>query len=212
MNPTPTGRAGRALLRRRLDAASRARGTLEVKLSRLQEEQTRLRAALDELTARWRDEVERGERWLLRALLQGGRQGLDLASPAGPAEVTVRWTSTMGVRHPGSAEYRPPAADAARVDTGTAVAHARAAYRAAAATGVQVATAAAAVDALAAEAAATRRRLRALDRRVLPQLRTALARLELDLEERDREERAGRRLRSSPGTGGDPPTSTPATG
>ncbi len=104
------------------------------------------------------------------------------------------WVSTMGVRHPGEAEYRPPPADPAQVDTGTAVGHARGAYRTAASTGVRVAAAADAARAVAAEVAATWRRLRALDRRALPRLSAALARLELDLEERDHAEHAARRV------------------
>lgn len=193
MSPTPPGRAGRTWLRRRLDTAARARDTLEVKLGRLQEEQAHLDRTLHGLTERWQGEIEEAEAWLLRALLQGGAHALDLASPAGPGAVTVRWASTMGVRHPAEAHYHPPAPDPTQVDTGTAVARARTAYVAAACTGVRVAAATDAARALAAEAAATRRRLRALDRRVLPHLATALSRLELDLEERDHAEHTARR-------------------
>ena len=194
MSPIPPGRAGRMWLRHRIDTATRARATLEMKLNRLQDEHERLDRDVRQLTAQWRGEVECAEEWLLRALLQGGRHGVDLASPGLQGEVVVGWTSTMGVRHPGEAEYRPPAAESAQVDTGTAVGHARSAYRTAALTGVRLAAASDAARAVAAEVAATRRRLRALDRRALPRLSASLARLELDLEERDHAEHAARRV------------------
>jgi V/A-type H+/Na+-transporting ATPase subunit D len=200
MTPTPPGRAGRTWLRRRLDTAARARDTLEVKLGRLQEEQAHLDRTRHGLTERWQGEIEEAEEWLLRALLQGGAHALDLASPAGGGAVTIRWASTMGVHHPADADYRPPAPDPTQVDTGTAVTRARAAYLAAACTGVRVAAATDAVRALAAEAATTRRRLRALDRRVVPRLQTAVRGLELDLEERDHAEHTARRRSVSMGS------------
>ena len=116
-----------------------------------------------------------------------------LATPAGLGELTVSWAATMGVRRPDEAVYRPPPSDPAQVDSCTAVGQARQAFRRAAATGAQVAAAAEAARAVAAEVAVTRRRLRALDRRALPRLEAELARLELDLEERDHDEHTARR-------------------
>ncbi|WP_198046975.1 hypothetical protein, partial [Kutzneria sp. 744] len=47
------------------------------------------------------------ERRVLRAVLPGGRTALD-AGDGPPAELTVSWTVTVGVRHPVSAELTLP--------------------------------------------------------------------------------------------------------
>jgi vacuolar-type H+-ATPase subunit D/Vma8 len=109
---------------------------------------------------------------------------------AGRARVDLAWRNTMGVRHPDVSRNEPavlPSLDAAAANA--AVAPAAAAYRGA----LEAAVAHAAVDmslrVVDVELRATERRQRAIERHRLPDLEEALARLELRLDEFERDER-----------------------
>jgi V/A-type H+-transporting ATPase subunit D len=186
----PPGRAGRLWLRGRLATAERALDLLDRKLRILRRERERL----DLLAGRTGEELERtcgeAQTWLLRAGLVGGQRDLRLAGGGPPAEVRIAWRDTMGVHYPAEASVSlpdpvppPPACTAALTP-------AAAAYRAALAAAVSHAAATAAARLVAGEVAATRRRLRGIQDRWIPRLRTALADLELSLDELEQTDNA----------------------
>lgn len=186
----PPGRAGRLWLRGRLATAERALDLLDRKLRILRRERERL----DLLAGRTGEELERtcgeAQTWLLRAGLVGGQRDLRLAGGGPPAEVRIAWRDTMGVHYPAEASVSlpdpvppPPACTAA-------LAPAAAAYRAALAAAVSHAAATEAVRLVAGEAAATQQRLRGIQDRWIPRLRTALADLELSLDELEQSDNA----------------------
>lgn len=197
MTRTPPGRAGRGWLRHRLEVAGRATELLELKVRALLDEQRRLADESRVLAERWRAQVRDADEWLLRTVLAGGRRAVRLAAPAAPGDATVGWATSMGVRYPDTAHYRPPPGTEAEVDTVASVVRAREAYRLALETAVQHAAALAATRAVAREVATSRRRLRALQERRLPDLRAELHALELDLEEHERAEDGTRRRAST---------------
>ncbi|MDX3242150.1 V-type ATP synthase subunit D, partial [Streptomyces sp. ME18-1-4] len=106
---TPPGRAGRLRLRHSLDVAERGADLLEQKLRILRSEHQRLLRAREAAERDWRDLLSEAESWLLRGLLLGGEQALDSAAAGiGAAEVTVHWTTSMGVRHPATVATSVP--------------------------------------------------------------------------------------------------------
>ncbi|MFD1051839.1 V-type ATP synthase subunit D, partial [Kibdelosporangium lantanae] len=139
----------------------------------------------------WRDRVREAETWLLRAEMIGGSSAVTRADE--DAVVRITWATAMGVHHPdgGICETHPQP-----ILGSTALIRAQDAYRGAALAGVHHAAALAAVKCLAAEMESTRQRVRALNNRWIPRLRTELAVVEFELEELERTE-AVRRLRSS---------------
>lgn len=191
----PPGRAGRLRLRHSLDVAERGADLLEQKLRVLRSEHERLLSAEAQAAREWHALLPEAEVWLLRGLLLGGEQALDSAAAGiGPAEVTVHWTTSMGVRHPGtvslSVPARPPAAAAA---TNTALVHAEAVYGRAAHAAADYAAAHAAAELMGAEVISTRHRVRALRRHWIPRLREALQGADLALEQAEHEDGVRRR-------------------
>ncbi|MFF7795688.1 V-type ATP synthase subunit D [Streptomyces sp. NPDC007991] len=192
---TPPGRAGRLRLRHSLDVAERGADLLEQKLRILRSEHQRLLRTEQEAADAWRDLLAEAESWLLRALLLGGEQSLDAAAAGiGAAEVTVRWATSMGVRHPAavalSVPARPPTAAA---PTNTALVHAEAAYGRAVRAAAEYAAAHAAAELVGTEVISTRHRARALRRHWIPRLREALERSDLALEQAEHEDSVRRR-------------------
>ncbi|MFF0457635.1 V-type ATP synthase subunit D [Nocardia africana] len=186
--PVPPGRAGRVWLRGRLEAAVTAVTLLEQKQALLEREHRTLLARCEATRADWIAASETARVWYERAALSGGRQPLTLATPAQPCDVTVTAKTVVGVRYPVSAECAFPQAEADTVVIGAAVPTASEAARDAIRAAASNATAVAAARLVEHELAATRVRLRALRHRRIPQLRSALATLELSLEERERAE------------------------
>jgi V/A-type H+-transporting ATPase subunit D len=119
----------------------------------------------------------------------GGQRGIRLAGASGDAEVELEWSYLMGVRYPTGARCTPAAVgpDAAPPDNAGLVA-ARAAHRRAVQAAVTHAAAEAALRVLEAEEVATRRRLRAIEDRLVPRLQQALAQIQLGLEEQEHAE------------------------
>jgi vacuolar-type H+-ATPase subunit D/Vma8 len=198
---TPPGRAGRLRLRHSLDVAERGADLLEQKLRILRSEHQRLLRAREAAERDWRDLLSEAESWLLRGLLLGGEQALDSAAAGiGAAEVTVHWTTSMGVRHPAtvatSVPSRPPTAAA---PTNTALVHAEAAYGRAVRAAAEYAAAHAAAELVGAEVISTRHRARALRRHWIPRLREALHQSDLALEQAEHEDSVRRRWVSGPG-------------
>jgi V/A-type H+-transporting ATPase subunit D len=171
---------------------------LDRKLRILRREQQRAHLAVEHTGAEWRRLCAEAETWLLRAALLAGQRALRQAMPDEAALAHVTWTVVMGVRHPSEAAVRcgRPAPDAATVGT-AALVEAAAAYRDALGAAVRHAVAEETARRLDTEVEATGRRLRAIEDRWIPRLRTALHRAELDLEELDHAE--GIRLRWAAG-------------
>jgi V/A-type H+-transporting ATPase subunit D len=200
----PPGRAGRMWLRGRLATAERGRDQLDRKLRILIPERQRLQTRLELRREAWSAAYDEAQRWLLRAVLLGGEDAVRAATPARPADVEVTWTSAMGLSYPEDVVVRDPGEDGEATGGNAAVVPATAAFRAALLAGARAAAAQEAVTRLESEIAVTRRRMRALDKRWLPWLREALARLELTLEQTEQED--GMRLRRAVGAEGRPGT------
>lgn len=188
----PLGRAGRLWLIGRLESAQRGATLLDRKRQLLRRELDRLSSRRHETARRWAEACAEAERWGLRATALGGASDVAEAAAAlaGRAEVEVAWTNTMGVMHPEEPRCALPALPAAAgAAANGAVPPAADAHRRA----IEAAVAHAAVDAswrvLDAELRSTERHVRAIERHRIPALESALRRLELLLEELEREER-----------------------
>ncbi len=194
----PPGRAGRLWLRHRLAVAERGVGLLEQKLRVLRTTQRQLHERAGRAEREWLDRAAEADVWGLRAGLAGGQRALRLATPPEPAEVSLPWTTVMGVRCPGEPGSVRSAGDPgdSTVVAGAAVLAARAAYERALDAAVRHAAAAAAVRIVDAEVATTRQRQRALRRHWIPRLDRALREVELELEEMERSEAVRRRWAS----------------
>ncbi|MEV0667846.1 V-type ATP synthase subunit D [Actinomadura luteofluorescens] len=193
MSARPQGRAGRLWLRQRVTAAEAALDLLERKLGILRDEQDGLHRRAGATGEEWERRCREADRLLTRATLLGGRRVLPLSSTGERADLTVEHTTLMGVTYPRRVVLDLPDRPAPS-PSGIALAPARRACRAALEAACAHAAAIAAVDAVDAEATATRQRIRAIERRRLPRLRAALNRIEVALEEREREDGARLRL------------------
>jgi V/A-type H+/Na+-transporting ATPase subunit D len=191
----PSGRAGRIWLARRLETARRGADLLDRKLRILEGELARLRAAAAETAAQWDQCQADAKAWLLRAALLGGERAVRLSDDGQPADVRIRYETTMGIRYPSDAvcAIAPPA-----TWDGPVVARARLAHRAALAAAAQHAAASAAVRALDSEVTATRYRLRAIQDRWIPRLEQGLAEVTFTIEELERADAARLRLAAGP--------------
>ncbi|MFE9924842.1 V-type ATP synthase subunit D [Streptomyces sp. NPDC005774] len=192
---TPPGRAGRLRLRHSLDVAERGADLLEQKLRVLRSEHQRLLSMEEQAAQEWHALLSEAEIWLLRGLLLGGEQALDSAAEGiGHSEVTVHWTTYMGVRHPGtvslSVPTRPPTA---ATPANTALVHAEEVYGRAVRAAAEYAAAHVAAEAVGAEVISSRHRVRALRRHWIPRLREAIDRADLALEQAEHEDGVRRR-------------------
>lgn len=185
----PPGRAGRAWLLERSAVAGSALSLLDGKRVLLEAELRRLRAHHDRTAQDWAATCAAAREWQARAALFGGSGALIAAASPRYAEVTVHTETLAGVSYPGRIDYVPPQQDRNPVAYSASLVHARAAHCRALAAAAEHAAVIAAVRAVERELAATRIRARALRRRRIPALRAALARLDLELEERERDER-----------------------
>lgn len=189
----PPGRAGRLLLRRRLVTAELGRDQLSRKLRVLVSAQEQLRAQQAACQDTWSTALVVARRWELRAGMLGGQAAYTSAGPAELASVELRWTTTAGVHHPVEARRVGPALELQAPAANAAVVLATEAFGNALVAGAQLAAAEEAVRRVDTQVALTRRRVRALEKRWLPALREALARVEQSLELAEQEE--GSRLR-----------------
>jgi V/A-type H+-transporting ATPase subunit D len=187
----PPGRTGRLWLRDRLASAESAADLLDHKRRELESELARMGTIVGQRTAAWRAAMVEAQRWLGRIDATVGGRALRMATalePA-PADVVLEWHQIMGVRYPTDFTISLPAAPAvASLAGGAAVVVALSAYRRSVEAGVAHAVARTAHERIRAELDRTIRRLRALKLRAIPAHQQALDRLELELDERDREE------------------------
>jgi V/A-type H+/Na+-transporting ATPase subunit D len=191
----PPGRAGRLWLRARLDVAERGVALLEQKVAILGDERRRLRALASDTGRDWERACLDARTWTLRATLLGGQRSIQQATPDLPATITVAWTTTMGIRYPDGVDCMPPRQDGNVVVDSSALVYAQRTHDAALAAAARHGAALAAVRVIDREFHATRLRALALRRHWVPNLRVALAKIELDLEEQERAE--GIRLKSA---------------
>ncbi len=194
LSRVPPGRAGVLWLRHRLALATRGADLLHQKLAILTAEAQRLDLLTAQTRREWEEHSRRAEEWLTKAALFGGQRAIRLACPAATAAVERAWTTVMGIRYPAEPRCQLPVhpPDAAS-PAGTALAHADLAYRAAVPAAVRHAAAVAAGRSVAAEIAATRQRIRALERHWLPRLHGALALARLQMEELEHADAVRRR-------------------
>lgn len=180
--------ADRLRLRRRIEIARRAVDLLRNKEEALDREHVRLRSHASRAVERWREDLDTATTALVRAQMLGGSDEVTRLVAAGrsDATVTIEWVRSMGIEFPGDVTGEPGerpllTSTAALIPTAEAFAVAlRSAADAAAATE--------AVRRLEVELSATRRRRRSVDEHHLPELEATEHRLELRLDELDREE------------------------
>ncbi len=188
---TPTGRttnrAARLRLRATLDLAHHAIELLRSKEEAMRRERARLEGHADRTERQWRECCSDATTWLLRARALGasGELAAMLDRPSRPAAITVAWQAAMGVDYPGHVDCTPGAPPA--LATTAALVPARAAFQAALVAGAQHAAATEALHRVESEMSNTRRRRRAIEQRLRPGLESQLHKLDLDLDERDRD-------------------------
>lgn len=187
----PPGRAGRLWLVRRLETARRGADLLDRKLRILEGELARLQSVAAESAALWEQRQAEARVWLLRAAVLTGERAIRLADDGQTAEITVQYTTTMGLRYPDQVACAIP--DAATWDS-PVIGGVRRAHRAALAAAARHAVAAAAATTVETEVRTTRYRLRAVQDRWIPRLEQALTEVTFALEELEREDAARLRL------------------
>jgi V/A-type H+/Na+-transporting ATPase subunit D len=185
----PPGRAGRLWLQHRVEVATSGAELLDKKRRALQQELRRLQVLVRETQEAWTEAAVEAEAWVTRAAVMAGEEQLrTLAATQARATVAVQWRSSMGVVY--AAETRidlgsvPSPAVGGSAATDAALPAARRAVEAA----VRNAAAQSALKRIGGELAITSRRHRALERRWLPALTAAAARLDERLDELEREE------------------------
>ena len=188
----PPGRAGRIWLLRRLAVAERGHDVLEQKRRALLRQLERLEDDLVEARADWERDAGEAELWWQRAAVLAGERILALATGAvrGAAEIELEWRNALGVVYPAEAEVRAPEDELFPAGGSSALAYAAAAHRHALEAAARLAAVQTAHRRTESELRATTQRLRAIERRWVPEHERALRGLELALDESDREDAA----------------------
>lgn len=188
MSVTPTRAARREILLR-VDLADRAADLLRSKEEALLRERDRLRGHVQRSRLEWARCWTEAVAALNRARALGGSDEVGRACRLAPmvaASVSADWQVSMGITYPGEVSTRPgtsvPLASTAAL--GPAVHSFHEALVAAS----DHAAAATAVQRLEAELDATRRRRRAIEERLRPDLEETLRALDLRLDELDRDQ------------------------
>jgi V/A-type H+/Na+-transporting ATPase subunit D len=188
----PPGRAGRLWLMDRLETARRGMQLLDKKQQLLQREYRRLALLARDRRRGLESACTQAAQWAKRATMLGNRSEIAViaGSIAGRAGAKISWRNTMGVVHPEEASCVLPEVPATELAASNgAMAPCAAAHRRALELAVGVAVAENALARVGEELQATQRRHRAVERRRVPALTEALQRLELQLEELEREDR-----------------------
>lgn len=192
---------------RRLQTARRGAELLDRKRQALLREQARIRREAEDARGAWEQAAADATLWSTRAAMLDGAERLQLLARhvEGRASLRLSWSNVMGARLPSAQQVLlpdPPPLSAlggssAAVGLARAcVAATRAAARCAAAERAEAE--------LSAELRRASRRLRALQQRLIPQHEQALARLDIALDESQREQAARVRWltrRREPGSG-----------
>jgi V/A-type H+-transporting ATPase subunit D len=184
------GRAALLSLRRRRAIATRSIEIMQRKAYALGREQRRLRQHVDETRHAWESASHDADRWYLRATMLGGAQQFELIrSLITPANAHIGWRSTMGLTRPAhtAVDTTAPAATASLARS-SALPPAVAAYRHAVGAALDHAAASRALTLVDDELARTRRRLRALEHRWLPELDRRMHEIERVLAEQERDD------------------------
>lgn len=193
----PPGRAGRLWLMRRLEVAARGTDVLDQKRRTLLRERQRTATALERATEVWERHARLASQSNDRALALAGERRLRLAAvhSGGPATAAVTWRNIIGTAIPTDVRVDVgKAPDFVALGGGASVALAAEAHREALTLAAAHAAARAAHEAVDREFAATTRRLRAIERRWIPEHERALRRLEFELAERELEDIARARF------------------
>jgi V/A-type H+-transporting ATPase subunit D len=188
----PPGRAGRIWLLRRLTVAHRGKDVLEQKRRALRHRIEQLEEQLEEARRGWEVEASEAETWWQRAAVLAGERPLELAcaSSSGTADVTITWRNTLGVVYPDSAEVAVRQDDLFPAGGSAALAYAAQAHGRALEAAAQLGAVQTAHRRASDELRATAQRVRAIERRWIPEHERALTALELALDEADREDAA----------------------
>lgn len=187
----PPGRAGRLWLARRVELGRRGAEVLDLKRSSLLREQERLATRLAAAEEEWAWRAHEAATWNARAVSLAGERRLRLASQhgTGKAAVSFSWENALGAIFPAGATVEIAAApDLVALGGGAAVSLSFAAHARALEAAATCAAARASIEAVNAELLATSRRLQAIETRWVPEHEAALARLELALDEAERDE------------------------
>jgi len=178
-------------LERRLQMARHGAELLDRKRHIMVNELDRLQLLAGRSRQEWEERALEAAVWLQRAAALDGRERIDTAGPATPAEVEITFGSAMGVVFPEEAHCQPPVAPPA--GGSSALSYAAAAHRSALTAAVRHAAAVRAVLLVSAELTATRTRQRAVEKRWIPRLEGELAAIRRELDAQELEE--GLRLR-----------------
>lgn len=187
----PPGRAGRPWLLHRLEVARAGADVLEEKRRALLRRRDQL--ALEEAEARleWERLAQEAVTSHHRALVLSGARRLRLAAfyGGGRADVRVQYRNLLGVTLPDSAQvdFTEPV-DLVPLGVTLPLALAAGIHRQALAAAARYASAREAHRRVSEECRSTARRLRAIEQRWIPRHEEALARLELTLDELERED------------------------
>jgi V/A-type H+/Na+-transporting ATPase subunit D len=185
----PPGRSGRLWLEHRLQVATTGADLLDKKRRALVQEHRRLRVLAKETDTTWRQAAAAAETWVNRAAVLAGDEKLQMvAAIQRPAQVAVRWRSSMGVAFAAEARVEFAVQSPATLGGSAAADAATPAAQRAVEAAVSDAVARSALRRIAAELAVTSRRQRALERRWVPALANASAELSASLDELEREE------------------------
>jgi H(+)-transporting ATP synthase subunit D len=170
---------------RRIEVGRRGADVLEQKRSTLLRERVRLAEQIAEATASWESRAATASVWSARASAAAGPRALRLATSRliGRATVDVSERSVLGLAIPVSATVEPAVAPDFVSIGGAAVELAAEAHREALASAAALAALRAAHGLLEAELRVTVRRLRAIQRRWIPEHEAALRRLQISLDE-----------------------------
>lgn len=187
----PPGRAGQVWLRRRRATAVRGIDILVRKQHLLAEERSHRLQLADLARSSWLEACADAQRWSSRALrlAHHGQIATVAAQLQAAASVAVEWRNVMAVAIPASAHCRLPDVSIPSGSGGSAATdQAVAALAVAVEKALEHAVIQRALGNIDAELLQTRRRLRLLERRRLPQLDGALAAGAERLEENERED------------------------
>jgi V/A-type H+-transporting ATPase subunit D len=188
----PPGRTGRLWLLRRLAVARRGHDVLEQKRRALRRELDRLDRLLDTARREWEERARESELWWQRAAILAGERPLALACSLvrGKADVRLVWRNALGVVYPYEATVSLPLGELFPAGGSAALVYAAETHRGALEAAAQLGATELAYRRTADELRATTQRLRAIERRWIPEHEEALRQLELALDENDREEGA----------------------
>jgi H(+)-transporting ATP synthase subunit D len=180
------------VLRRRLSIARRGQDALEQKRRALVRQLEHVDALLGDARREWEEAARAAETWWQRAGVLVGERQLELAraSVAGPADVTLAWRNALGVVYPTVASVTLPSAGLFVSCGSAALPYAAQAHGRALEAAAHLAATELTHERTARELGATTRRLRALERRWIPEHERALGELALALDETEREDAA----------------------